>query len=87
MDDEIYSDDDQPVYMNRMDFEKVLMESDFRNREKYEIKINTNTGEVKVINKPITLTYKESDMNKMSGWAGGDISHYIEGIIDVPRRN
>ena len=50
--------------MNKTDFEKILMESDYRNGEKYEIKINLNTGEVKVINKPITLTYKESDMNK-----------------------
>ena len=64
LNDDIYPDDDRLVYMNKMDFEKILMESNFRNREKYEIKINKNTGEVKVINKPITLTYKESDMNK-----------------------
>ena len=64
MNDDIYPDDDDPVHMNKTDFEKILMESDYRNREKYEIKINSNTGEVKAINKPITLTYKESDMNK-----------------------
>ena len=64
MDDDIYPDDDRLVYMNKMDFEKILLESGYSNREKYEIKINKNTGEVKVINKPITLTYKESNMNK-----------------------
>ena len=64
LDDDIYPDDDHPVHMNKTDFEKILMESDYRNREKYEIEINTNRGEVNVINKPITLTYKESDMNK-----------------------
>ena len=64
LNDDIHADDDQLVYMNKMDFDKILMESDFRNREKYEIKINTNTGEVKVINKPITLSYGESDMDK-----------------------
>ena len=64
LNDDIYPDDDHPVYMNKTDFEKILMESDFSTREKYEIKINTNTGGVKVINKPITLTYKGSDMNK-----------------------
>ena len=64
MDNDIYPDDDRLVYMNKMDFEKILIESDYSNREKYEIKINTNTREVKVINKPVTLTYKESDMNK-----------------------
>ena len=63
MNDDVYPDDDRLVHMNKMDFEKNFKESDFRNREKYVIKINKNTGEVKVINKPITLTYKESDMN------------------------
>ena len=38
--DDIYPDDDHPVHMNKTDFEKILMESDYRNREKYEIKIN-----------------------------------------------
>ena len=64
MNDDIYPDDDQLVYMNKMDFEKIFMESDFRNREKYIIKINKITGEVKLINKPITLSYGESDMDK-----------------------
>ena len=47
-----------------MDLEKIIRENDFINKKKYEIVTDTNTGEVKVINKPITLTYKESDMNK-----------------------
>ena len=60
--DDIYPDDDHPVHMNKMDFKKFYGESP--NREKYVIKINKITGETKVIKKPITLTYKEQDMDK-----------------------
>ena len=41
--DDIYPDDDHPVHMNKMDFEKICRESP--NREKYIIKINKITGE------------------------------------------
>ena len=60
--DDIYPDDDHAVHMNKMEFKKIYRESP--NREKYTIKINKITRETKVINKPITLTYKESDMDK-----------------------
>ena len=59
---DIYPDDDQSVYMTKKDIEKVFMKSP--NKDKYKIKLEGNTKEAKVINKPITLTYKESDMNK-----------------------
>ena len=66
MDDDIYPDDDHPVHMNKIDFEKIYRESP--KREKYLIKINKFTGETKVINKPITFPYGESEylMNKGS---------------------
>ena len=62
LDNDIFPDDDLPVHMNKKDFEKIYRESP--NREKYLININKFTEEVKVINKPITLSYKESDMDK-----------------------
>ena len=39
LNDDIYPDDERLVYMNKMDFEKNLMESDYRNREKYELRL------------------------------------------------
>ena len=48
--------------MNKKDFDKIYKES--HNRDKYVIRINKITRETKVINKPITLSYGKSDMDK-----------------------
>ena len=61
MNDE-YPDDDRLVYMTKKDIEKVFIKSP--NINKYKIKFDGNTEEVTVINKPITLSYGESDMDK-----------------------
>ena len=61
-DDDIYHNDDHLVHMNKIDFEKIYRGSP--NRDKYINRINKFTGEVKVINKPITLSYGKSDMDE-----------------------
>ena len=58
----MYPDDDHQVNMNERDIDKFLDESP--DADKYEIRYNKFTGEVKVKNKPITLSYGESDMDK-----------------------
>ena len=61
-----------------MDFDTFLIESDFLNKKKYEIKIDTNTGELKVMNKPITLTYDKNEMDKnLMNKESIDFYHFI----------
>ena len=58
-----YPDDDkQLINMYKRDYEKNLKKSPFAN--KYEIRIDKLSGEVKLNSKPITLSYGESDVNK-----------------------
>ena len=61
--DKYPNDDGALISFKKMDFDKVLMEKDFFNNEKYQINID-DTGEVKVVNKPIKFSYDENDMDK-----------------------
>ena len=60
--EDVYPDDDRSVYMHKINFEKNYRTSP--NRDKYINRINKITGELKLIKKPITLSYEESDMDK-----------------------
>ena len=59
--DDIYPNDDQPLYMSKKDIEKIHEENP---TDKYIIRFNEKTKEAKVLNKTITLSYGESDMDK-----------------------
>ena len=62
MGEDMYPDDDHPVQMNKKDLLKIYDQSP--NKNKYKVMFNKITGEVKVINKPITLPYGKSDMDE-----------------------
>ena len=59
--DDIYPDDDQPLYMSKKDIEKIHEENP---TDKYIIRFYEKTKEAKVLNKTITLSYGESDVDK-----------------------
>ena len=61
MGDDIYPDDDQPLYMSKKDIEKIHEENP---SDKYIIRFYEKTKEAKVLNKTITLSYGESDVDK-----------------------
>ena len=60
---DMYPDDDIQIKMNKRDFKKFL-ENNRDLVKKYEITLDEFTGEIKVKDKPITLSYGESDMDK-----------------------
>ena len=59
--DDIYPDDDQPLYMSKKDIKKIHEENP---TDKYIVRFYEKTKEAKVLNKRITLSYGESDMGK-----------------------
>ena len=59
--DDIYPNDDQPLYMSKKDIKKIHEENP---TDKYIIRFYEKTKEAKVLNKTITLSYGESDMDK-----------------------
>ena len=62
---DLYPDNDELVRIEKNDLDKIIMESDFSNQKKYEINIiNEDAGLLKVMNKPIIVTYDKNEIDK-----------------------
>ena len=62
---DLYPDNDELVRIEKNDLDKIIMESDFSNQKKYEINIiNEDAGRLKVMNKPIIVTYDKNEIDK-----------------------
>ena len=77
-----YPDNDNLINMYERDYEKVLEESPVAN--KYEIRIDKLSGEVKLNSKPITLPYGKSDMDKYLIDTGSSINLFQTHGLELP---
>ena len=60
-----YPDDDEVFSIKKKSFDKIIFESNFNDQKKYEIRIiDPNRRLLKVMDKPIIITYDKNEIDK-----------------------
>ena len=60
-----YPDDDEVFSIKKKSFDKIIFENNFNDQKKYEIRIiDPNRRLLKVMDKPIIITYDKNEIDK-----------------------